>query len=40
MGPTGARGWVDHVREDSSVSRQIQIKSVATGSPAAKKGSS
>ncbi|MCU0780626.1 MAG: DUF6288 domain-containing protein, partial [Akkermansiaceae bacterium] len=35
MGPTGARGWVYHVRENSSESRQIQIKSVATGSPAA-----
>jgi hypothetical protein len=35
MGPIGARGWVYHVRENSSLSRQIQIKSVATGSPAA-----
>lgn len=35
MGATGARGWVYHVRENTSESRQIQIKSVATGSPAA-----
>jgi autotransporter-associated beta strand protein len=35
MGPTGARGWVYHVRENSSESRQIQIKSVAASSPAA-----
>lgn len=34
LGPTGMRGWVYHVRENSSASRQIQIKSVATGSPA------
>ena len=34
MGATGARGWVYHVRDNSSESRQIQIKSVATGSPA------
>ena len=35
MGPTGVRGWVYHVRENSSESRQIQIKSVESGSPAA-----
>ena len=35
LGPTGARGWAYHVREDSSLSRQIQIKSVASNSPAA-----
>jgi hypothetical protein len=35
MGPIGARGWVYHVRDNSSLSRQIQIKSVAAGSPAA-----
>ena len=35
MGATGARGWVYHVRENTSESRQIQIKSVAAGSPAA-----
>lgn len=35
MGPTGARGWAYHVREDTSLSRQIQIKSVAPNSPAA-----
>jgi hypothetical protein len=35
LGPTGARGWVYHTRENTSESRQIQIKSVASGSPAA-----
>jgi hypothetical protein len=34
MGATGARGWVYHTRENTSESRQIQIKSVAAGSPA------
>jgi hypothetical protein len=35
LGPTGLRGWVYHVKENSSESRQIQVKSVAAGSPAA-----
>ena len=35
LGPTGLRGWVYHVRADTSESRQIQIKKVSTGSPAA-----
>lgn len=35
LGPTGLRGWVYHVRENSSASRQIQVTSVAAGSPAA-----
>lgn len=35
LGPTGLRGWVYHVKENSSESRQILIKSVAPGSPAA-----
>ncbi len=34
LGPTGLRGWVYHVREDSSESRQIQVKSVTASSPA------
>ena len=35
LGPTGLRGWVYHVRENSSESRQILVHSVAAGSPAA-----
>jgi hypothetical protein len=35
LGPIGARGWVYHVRENSSLSRQILVKSVTAGSPAA-----
>ena len=35
LGPTGLRGWVYHVKENSSESRQIQVKSVAAESPAA-----
>ena len=34
LGPTGMRGWVHHVRDDSSESRQILVHSVAAGSPA------
>ena len=35
LGPTGARGWVYHVREKTDESRQIQVKLVDAGSPAA-----
>jgi autotransporter-associated beta strand protein len=34
LGPTGLRGWVHHVRDDSSESRQILVMSVAANSPA------
>ena len=34
LGPTGLRGWVYHVREDSGESRQILIQAVDVGSPA------
>ncbi|MBT8044249.1 MAG: HEAT repeat domain-containing protein, partial [Verrucomicrobiae bacterium] len=34
MGPTGSRGWVYHVRDNSSESRQILVMSVEAGSPA------
>ncbi|MCE9519455.1 MAG: DUF6288 domain-containing protein [Verrucomicrobia bacterium] len=35
LGPTGLRGWVYHVSVDTSASRQIQVKVVDAGSPAA-----
>ena len=35
LGPTGARGWLYHVNENSSQSRQILVKTVDAGSPAA-----
>lgn len=35
LGPTGLRGWVYHVKDNTGESRQIQVKSVASGSPAA-----
>lgn len=35
LGPTGLRGWVYHVSDNSAESRQIQITAVAAGSPAA-----
>jgi autotransporter-associated beta strand protein len=35
LGATGMRGWVHHVRDNSSESRQILVHSVASGSPAA-----
>ncbi|MES2980861.1 MAG: DUF6288 domain-containing protein [Verrucomicrobiota bacterium] len=35
LGPTGACGWLYHVRENSSESRQILVKTVDVGSPAA-----
>lgn len=35
LGPTGLRGWVHHVKADTSESRQILVKKVSTGSPAA-----
>ena len=34
LGPTGARGWVYHVKADTSESRQILVKVVDSGSPA------
>ncbi|MCF7954780.1 MAG: DUF6288 domain-containing protein [Phycisphaerae bacterium] len=34
LGPTGARGWVHHVKIDTSESRQILVTAVDTGSPA------
>ena len=34
LGPTGMRGWVYHVKDNTGESRQIQVKSVAAGSPA------
>ncbi len=34
LGPTGANGWLYHVNENSSESRQILVKSVDAGSPA------
>ena len=37
LGPTGARGWVYHVKIDTSESRQIQITEVDAGSPASGK---
>lgn len=35
LGPTGARGWVYHVKIDASDSRQILVTAVDSGSPAA-----
>jgi hypothetical protein len=35
LGPTGARGWVYHVKVDTSESRQILVTAVDAGSPAA-----
>ena len=34
LGPTGMRGWMYHVRQDSSLSRQIEVNIVDAGSPA------
>ena len=34
LGPTGMRGWVYHNKVDTGESRQIQVNSVASGSPA------
>ncbi len=34
LGPTGARGWVYHVKVDTSESRQILVTEVSAGSPA------
>jgi len=34
LGPTGARGWIYHVKTDTSESRQILISAVDAGSPA------
>jgi hypothetical protein len=34
LGPTGARGWVYHVKIDTSESRQILVTEVESGSPA------
>ena len=34
LGPTGMRGWVYHVKANTSESRQIQVKVVGAGSPA------
>ena len=34
LGPTGARGWVYHVKTDTSESRQILVTAVDAGSPA------
>jgi Family of unknown function (DUF6288) len=35
LGPTGMRGLAYHVRQDSSLSRQIKVTAVEAGSPAA-----
>ena len=35
LGPTGLRGWVYHVKADTTASRQIQVQVVEAGSPAA-----
>ncbi|MES2980862.1 MAG: DUF6288 domain-containing protein [Verrucomicrobiota bacterium] len=35
LGPTGAQGWLYHVSVDSGESRQILVKTVDVGSPAA-----
>ncbi len=35
LGPTGAQGWLYHVNDNSSESRQILVKTVDVGSPAA-----
>jgi hypothetical protein len=35
LGPTGAQGWLYHVSDNSSLSRQILVKTVDAGSPAA-----
>ena len=34
LGPTGLRGWVYHVKADTSESRQILVTEVDAGSPA------
>ena len=35
LGPTGAKGWLYHVNENSGLSRQILVKTVEAGSPSA-----